>query len=151
MDRQVQIRRVLPQTTAVVRFRATKPELAMLIPQACGEVWSFVRSSNIPNPGRHLAIYFDCAMNIECGVEVGEAFVGNERVVCSVTPAGAAAIAAHIGPYQRLGETHDAVKKWCLEHGHNLAGPSWEVYDHWNDDPSKLRTDVYWLLQDGSD
>jgi hypothetical protein len=31
-----------------------------------------------------------------------------------------------------------------------LAGPNWEVYGHWQDewnsDPSKIRTDVFYLL-----
>ncbi len=148
MEPQVQIVQASPQPTAIVRFRARQPELAKLIPQACGEVWTFVRSRGIPNPGRHLAVYLDCEMNIECGVEVGAPFTGNGRVVCSATPAGKAATAAHFGPYNRLGETHDAVQKWCAANGHALAGPSWEIYGHWNDDPAQLRTDVYWLLKD---
>ncbi|MDB5328046.1 MAG: Bacterial transcription activator, effector binding domain, partial [Phycisphaerales bacterium] len=36
-------------------------------------------------------------------------------------------------------------------HGHAMAGPNWELYGHWdqswNDDPSKIRTDVYYLLK----
>jgi hypothetical protein len=35
--------------------------------------------------------------------------------------------------------------------GHELAGPSWEVYGHWldewNSDPRKIRTDVFYLLK----
>ena len=32
-----------------------------------------------------------------------------------------------------------------------LAGPNWEVYGHWHDDPSQLRTDVFYLLQDAGE
>ena len=144
---QVQIQQVASQLTAVVRFRAATSELAILVPQACGEVWTFLRSGNFPKPGRNLALYLDGVMNIECGVEVFQPFAGNDRVVCSSTPAGLVATAAHLGPYNRLGDAHHAVRKWCADQGHVLAGPSWEVYDHWNDDPTKLRTDVFWLLQ----
>jgi effector-binding domain-containing protein len=94
-----------------------------------------------------LALYLDGEMNIECGVEVFQPFAGNDRVICSCTPAGLVATAAHIGPYNRLGEAHKAVHEWCADHGHLLAGPSWEVYGHWTDDPAQLRTDVFWLLQ----
>jgi len=146
----VRVQRVSPQLTAVVRFRASQSELSTLIPQACGKVWSFVRAAGIANPGRHLAIYFDCEMNIECGVEVQEQFSGNGEIFCSSTPEGTAATAAHIGPYNCLGQTHDAVRQWCADQGYKLAGPSWEIYGHWTDDPSKLRTDVYWLLADES-
>ena len=27
-----------------------------------------------------------------------------------------------------------------------IAGPNWEVYTHWEEDPAKLRTEVYYLL-----
>jgi effector-binding domain-containing protein len=147
MEYKVEIQRVEPQTTAVVCFQAKIPDLPTLIPQACGEVWTFVRSAGLPNPGRHIALYLDAVMNVECGVEVTQPFVGNDRVVCSSTPAGLAATAIHWGPYHLLGAAHNAVKKWCSDSGHALAGPSWEVYGHWNDDPAKLRTDVFWLLR----
>jgi effector-binding domain-containing protein len=147
MEYQVHVNPVASQLTAVVRFRASRGELAQVIPQACGEVWAFMRSSGQPRPGRHLALYLDGEMNIECGVEVFQPFTGNERVVCSSTPAGMAATAAHLGPYDRLGEAHAAVRRWCTDHGHALAGPSWEVYGHWDDDPSKLRTDIFYLLK----
>jgi len=38
------------------------------------------------------------------------------------------------------------VIEWCRSQGHRLSGTRWEVYGHWTDDPSKLRTDVYYLL-----
>jgi effector-binding domain-containing protein len=147
MEYQVHLQQVQPQTTGVVRFQARPGQLSTLIPQACGEVWAFMRSSGLPHPGRNLALYLDGVMNIECGVEVPQPFTGNGRVVCSSTPAGTVATAAHIGPYSRLGEAHDAVRKWCSDNGHTPAGPSWEVYGHWTDDPTKLRTDVYWLVK----
>jgi effector-binding domain-containing protein len=147
MAYQVQVHPVAAQATAVVRFRASVHELAVLISRACGEVWEFMRAAQLPRPGRHLALYLDGVMNIECGVEVFHPFAGNDQVVPSSTPAGLVATVAHFGPYSRLGEAHKAIHKWCADQGHTLAGPSWEIYGHWTDDPSKLRTDVFDLLQ----
>jgi effector-binding domain-containing protein len=147
MDYQIQVSPVAAQLIGVVRFRAGVHELPTVIPQACGEVWTFMRSSNLPRPGRHLALYLDDVMNIECGVEVFQPFTGNDRVVCSSTPAGLTASTIHMGPYNLLGQAHTAIRKWCQDHGHTLAGPAWEVYGHWNDDPAQLRTDVYYLLK----
>lgn len=147
MQYQIHIEKVEPQPTAVVRRRARFSELAQVIPQACGEVWAFFRSSLLPHPGRNLALYRDDEINIECGVEVAQPFAGDDRVYCSTTPAGTVATTAHMGPYDRLSEAHTAILAWCADHGHALAGPCWELYGHWNDDPSQLRTDVYYLLQ----
>jgi effector-binding domain-containing protein len=109
-----------------------------------------MRSSHLPHPGRNLALYLDGEINLECGVEVSQSFPGNGRVFCSCTPAGVVATAAHLGPYDRLHEAHEAICRWCADHGHALAGPNWEVYGHWNDDPAQLRTDVFYLLQAAS-
>ncbi len=78
---------------------------------------------------------------IECGVQVESG--GN-----SATPAGTVATAAHIGPYDQLGQAHQAIHKWVRENNRRIAGVSWEVYGHWTDDPTKLRTDIYYLLAD---
>jgi effector-binding domain-containing protein len=148
MQYQVEVKRVEAQTTAVVRCRATPGELATVVPRGCGEVWTFMRSSGQPKPGRNLALYLDGAINLECGVEVVQPFTGNDHVCCSSTPTGLVATTAHFGPYDRLGEAHKAICEWCSEQGHAFAGPNWEVYGHWTDDPAQLRTDVFYLLKD---
>jgi effector-binding domain-containing protein len=150
MEYQVHIKRVESQMTAVVRCQAKPGELSQVVPRLCGEVWQFARSAGLPHPGRHVAVYFDGEINLEVGVEVTAPFVGNDRVVCSNTPAGMVATVTHFGPYGGLHGAHQAVCQFCKEHGHALAGPNWEVYGHWEDDPAKLRTDVFYLLQEGA-
>jgi effector-binding domain-containing protein len=41
---------------------------------------------------------------------------------------------------------HNAIHQWAKENNQPLAGPSWEIYGHWTDDPAALRTDIYYLL-----
>jgi len=141
-----------PIHTAVVRGRVGRQELAKFVPAACGEVWSFIRSAGLPRPGRHIALYPDTAGSVEVGAEVTEPFVGNGRIHCSQLPAGRVATTTHFGPYARLSEAHGALRRGCAEHGHRLGSVSWEIYGHWeeswNTDPSKIRTDVFYLLQD---
>lgn len=76
---------------------------------------------------------------IECGVQVEHG--GN-----SSTPAGTAVTVPHFGPYEQLKSAHDALHSYVRENQHKLAGPFWEVYGHWTDDPAQLRTDIYYLL-----
>ena len=141
-----------PIPTALVRSRVPAKELAQFVPAACGEVWSFIRSVGLPRPGRHLALYLDAQGSVEVGAEVSEPFVGNERVHCSQLPAGRVVTTVHFGPYARLSDAHAAIREWCAKHGHRYTGVSWEIYGHWeeswNTDPSKIRTDVFYLLHD---
>ena len=151
MASEVRLEQLSSRPLAVVRRRARRDELAQVVPAACGAVWNVVRSQQIPGAGRHVAIYLDDAINLEVGVELDTPFAGHGEVVGSATPAGTVATATHFGPYGRLHEAHRAIREWCAELNHVLAGPNWEIYGHWidewNTDPSKIRTDVFYLVK----
>jgi effector-binding domain-containing protein len=151
MTSNVRLEQLKSRPLAVVRRRATKQQLSKVIPEACGIVWNVIRSQQVQGAGRHVAVYLDDQINLEVGVELEAPFAGHGDVVGSATPAGAVATATHLGPYQTLGQTHDAVKQWCAQNGRTPAGPSWEIYGHWldawNNDPSQIRTDVFYLLK----
>lgn len=142
----IEIKQVHSDPIAVVSRRARQSELSQVVPDACGQVWNFIRASGYTGAGRNIAVYHDGEVNLECGVEVTPAFWGGGDVYLSATPAGAAVHAAHIGPYERLGDTHGAIRAWCAGRKHRFAGPSWEIYGHWTDDPAQLRTDIFYLL-----
>lgn len=76
---------------------------------------------------------------IECGVLVESG--GN-----SSTPGGTAATTVYQGPYDQMSPAHEAIHQCARENGREFAGPSWEIYGHWSDDPAKLRTDIFYLL-----
>jgi effector-binding domain-containing protein len=145
----VELQRLGSVPVAVIRRQARPSDLARIVPECCGLVWEAVRAQKV-KAGRHVAIYWDGSIRLEVGVELHGSFIDSGDVVCSATPAGSVASATHFGPYGGLGAAHDAVRTWCREHNHQLAGPSWEIYGHWqpewNDDPSRIRTDVFYLL-----
>ena len=126
---------------------AKQSELSKVVPRCCGEVWHFLKSRKELQPGRHVAVYLDCAITLECGAEVAVRFNSTDQIVCSATPGGTVATTRHIGDYLRLGDAHNAIRTWCAANSHQFAGPNWEIYGHWNDDPSQVYTDVYYLLQ----
>ncbi len=138
---------------AVVRRRAAIAELPVVVPAACGLVWNALRAQQVAGAGRHVAVYWDDAINLEVGVELTAPFAEQDGLVASATPSGPVAATTHYGPYNQLKRAHEAIRQWCERNGRPLAGPSWEVYGHWideyNRDPSKIRTDVFYLLGEG--
>jgi effector-binding domain-containing protein len=151
MTYDVRLEQLSSRPLAVVRRRAKSHELATVVPDACGIVWGVIRAQKVMGAGRHVALYWDDQINLEVGVEVATPFAGHGDVVGSATPAGAVATTVHFGPYARLHEAHEAIRQWCANHAHTLAGPNWEIYGHWTDecnrDPTKIRTDVFYLLK----
>lgn len=140
---------VARQPLAVIKLVAAQTALPQVLPKACGDVWNFIRAAKIAGAGRLVALYTGgtlAALDVECGAEVAGPFVSDGHVVPSATPGGPVAVATHYGPYHLLGQAHNAVREWCQAQCLTLAGPNWEVYGHWTDDPAKLHTDVYYLL-----
>jgi effector-binding domain-containing protein len=134
---------------AVIRRQASPAELSALVPECCGIVWQAVKAQKAA-AGRHVAVYWDGSIRLEVGVELLGSFVDDGEVVQSATPAGTVASVTHLGPYGGLGAAHDTVRRWAETQGRRLAGPSWEIYGHWqrewDADPSAIRTDVCYLL-----
>ena len=146
---EIELKQLESAPLAVIRRQTRPSELARVVPEYCGRVWEVVRKQQV-KAGRHVAIYWDRSIRLEVGVELFEPFVEEGEVVLSATPAGVVAFTTHLGPYGGLGAAHDAVQRWCRANHRELAGPSWEIYGHWqpewNADPLRIRTDVYYLL-----
>ena len=56
-------------------------------------------------------------------------------------------VAVHVGAYDRIKETHDAIHGWREASNRAFAEKSWEIYSDWSDDPSKLETTIIYLLK----
>jgi effector-binding domain-containing protein len=147
---EIRLEQLPSHPLAIVRRRAKIADLPAIIPDACGVVWRSIRAQNIPGAGRHIAVFLDDEMSVEIGVELEAPYTGGYDLVASATPAGLVATAIYYGPYPGLPAVHSAIRNWCATNSRALGGPNWEIYDHWqdawNNDPSKIRTDVYYLL-----
>jgi effector-binding domain-containing protein len=150
MEHDIRLEHRSASPLAVVRRRASPQELSKVVPDACGTVWGVIRAQQVAGAGRHVAIYWNDEIDLEVGAEVAAPFCGCGEVVSSATPAGLVATTTHYGPYGQLGEAHGAIRRWCAQNGYTLKGPNWEVYGHWknewNSDPTKITTDVFYLL-----
>jgi effector-binding domain-containing protein len=52
----------------------------------------------------------------------------------------------HIGPYNQIPETFTKAQEYFKNEGIAVGLPYLELYGHWNEDPSKLETDLLWTL-----
>jgi effector-binding domain-containing protein len=130
---------------ASVTQRVPRAELSRWAPELLGRVWAFLKTAPLQQAGHNVCIYrkpTSDSIELEAGVQVSTTFEAQGGVACSRTPAGGAAHIVHIGPYHELGKAHDALSAFCAAQGFPV-GVHWEVYGDWEEDPSKLRTDVY--------
>lgn len=142
---------VKPEFIAAVRVETRIGGIAQAWKPALDQVWAFLRTQPEITRGHNLFLYHhptsrDAPMLIDFGVQVDGLFEADGVVQCAQTPAGEVACATHVGPYARMGETHNAIHAWCAANGRTIGGASWETYGDWVEDETKLETVVRYLL-----
>jgi effector-binding domain-containing protein len=149
MGTHVELVEIAPTILISVNRRARWSELSKVVPELLGEVWAAMKTAPLTKAGHNVAIYRDPSpldVDVECGIQVSDAVADAAgRIRRSETPSGKAAHVIHYGPYAELSKAYDAMKAFSAEH-RLVEGVHWEVYGDWDDDPAKLRTDVYGLV-----
>ena len=141
-----------PRTIAAVHARLRIRDVPTTFAQYLDQVYAAARTGAVRLDGQNIFIYRDTPdrpseADVAFGVGVTAPFEPMGNVQPTQLPAGAVATTTHWGRYSGLGGAHHAVIEWCRAHGRRRAGPRWEVYGHWTDDESQLRTDVFYLLE----
>ena len=115
------------------------------------QVYAAARNGAIQLDGQNVFVYHavpnhpdDADASFGVGVKAPFVTIGN--VQPTPLPVGEVATTTHWGAYSGLRAAHHAVIDWCRENGRQRVGTRWEVYGHWTDDESRLRTDVFHLL-----
>jgi effector-binding domain-containing protein len=80
----------------------------------------FVIYHSMPSPGHPL--------DIEICAPVSGPFEPRDPWRLVELPAGTFATRIHVGPYDTVGSTYDALSTWIAVHGLEIAGPPREVY-----------------------
>jgi len=152
MTTNVSIQIVPARMLAAVRRQVRISQISAVWRPALDQVWAFLRQHpGLRTDGHNVFLYHHPAnqqlpMDVDFGVEVTRSFDREGEVSPAETPAGKVAATRHIGPYEKLGETHQAIHAWAATNNVTFAGKSWEVYGDWTEDTAKLETRVEYLL-----
>jgi effector-binding domain-containing protein len=152
MAAQVSIQHVPARILAAVRRSVLPGQIAGAWKPALDQVWAFLKQHpGLRTDGHNVFLYHhpvnrQSPMDVDFGVQATRAFERSGEVFATETPAGKVATALHVGPYQRLGDTHNAIHTWAAANKISFAGKSWEIYGDWTEDAAKLETRIEYLL-----
>jgi len=141
-----------PQPALVLKRRIARAEIAATIAEGLGKTYPYALQNSLAIAGRPFARYSDVGpglMTIEVGTPLAAPAAGAGDIEAITLPGGPAAVAVHMGAYDKLQDTYAAIERWMQEHGVRAAGAPWESYitdpaEH--PDPANWRTDVYWPI-----
>lgn len=149
MIEEVRVVQVAPHPIAAVRATAIAPnKLGETIMASLDKVWPLIRGRGLEF-GHNVVLYrmSPPPWDLEIGVETPEPIAPEGDVVASETPRGRAVTVAYYGPYSGLTEAHQAIHAHCRDNGLKFGAWNWELYGDHDDDPAKLRTDVFYLIE----
>jgi effector-binding domain-containing protein len=153
MHASVNLQNVSPRKLAAVRREVAPGAVGSAWGPALGKVWEFIRSQpSLRTDGHNIFLYHNptqpgAPILCDFGVEVTRIFETMGEVYATETPAGEAAVAVHRGPYNRINEVHDAIRKWMTANRRESAGYSWEIYGDPTPNPADTETTVVYLLK----
>ena len=86
---------------------------------------------------------------MEVAVPVREAAETSGNIEASELPGGRAAVAIHVGPYEELKVTWEALKSWMTEQGLEGTAAPWEQYisDPGTTPAEELQTRIVWPVK----
>jgi effector-binding domain-containing protein len=150
MENRCEIAEVAPVLLALAGATVPRREIPARIRGLFDIAYSWLRTAEVRQAGHNYALYDQCsddALRVRVGFPVTARFPDTESIQCVELPAGRAAHARHVGPYGEMHATYRLLHAWCACEGLALGGESWDVYGDWNDDPTKLVTDIYLRLR----
>jgi len=143
-----------PQHALVVKRRVARSEIAATIAESLGKTYPYALQNGLAIAGRPFVRYSDVGpglMTMETGTPLAAPAPGVGEIEAITLPGGPAAVAVHMGPYDKLQDTYAAMERWMQQQGVRAAGAPWESYitdpaEH--PDPVNWRTDVFWPISE---
>jgi len=142
-----------PQHALIVKRRVARSQIAATIAESLGKTFPYALQKGLAIAGRPFVRYSEVGpglMTMETGTPLASADPGAGEIEPITLPGGPAAVAIHMGPYDKLQDTYAAMERWMQQKGVRAAGAPWESYvtdpaDH--PDPATWRTDVFWPIE----
>ncbi len=149
MTQEFGTRELDAQSVVGIRTTARMDELGKVMGPLFGEVFGYLQQQGHVPAGMPLARYHSMdggTVDLECALPVASPIAGAGRITAGQLPACTAATVTHMGPYEKLGKTWEALTAWMASEGFDPAGTPWEVYvtdPGAEPDQSKWRTDIF--------
>ena len=145
-----EIRSIPQQHIAAIRLSAAMDQVGEVMGQAFPKLYQAVTEAGAVPAGPPLTRYFSYGgpiIEFECAIPVAERLAGagdDDDVKPGEIGGGEAAVGMHVGPYDTIGATWEAIGSWVEEQSRVPSDPAWESY---LTDPSEEPNPAKWMTE----
>lgn len=156
MSSTVELRTLKAQPVVSIRRKTSMDQLQAAFQEILPTVFNFLKSRGLTPAGPPFGRYHSFSLekiDLEAGLPVAKAPALTDEdgpLQAGELPAGEAAVLMHLGPYDDLKRTYDALEGWLADHRREPSGGPWELYltdPMAEPDPQKWQTEVIWPLR----
>ncbi|MFZ0013346.1 MAG: GyrI-like domain-containing protein [Acidimicrobiia bacterium] len=145
--RIIETRSIGSRSTAVMSTDIDIGEVGDWLSRVFPEVDRHLTASGNPPIGPPFARFHrvtDGRFQVEAGYPVARPVASSNLVHGSSLPSGTVAVTTHLGPYDEIAETYEALFAWIASRDSTPTGDHWEVYFSGPDEASSTwRTVIY--------
>ena len=152
MEHVFKVEEMPEQSALAIRETAAVAEIPAKMGECFDALCRFFGERRIPFAGPPFALYHswsDAATVMDVGFPVSAGTAGEGRIQAITLPGGRIVTGTHIGPYDKIVETYNAMDSWMKANGLTPAPLMWETYltdPQAEPDPSKWVTRLFWPL-----
>jgi len=131
MSSKFEVKEIPTRITLTVRTRSPAQNLPQVLGEVYGSIMTYLGELGENPIGMPFVLYYNLDMqdlDIEVGLPVSKKLPDKDSMKASEIPAGKHATTVHIGPYDTMEPTYDALNKWIKDNGHETLGPAYEFY-----------------------
>jgi AraC family transcriptional regulator len=151
VDIDIEVKDVEPQWVLSIRQDSTPEGMGAVFQQLVPVIEAYCEKNGIARSGPLIGLYHDYRedhVDMEIAVSVAGPAEGEGRIEAKELRGGRAAVAMHQGPYETIGQVHEALDAFVHERGGHGETPR-EVYHvrpEDDPDPASWRTEVVYPL-----
>lgn len=120
------------QFALVMRVEASAERLGEVLGQCLARVYDYASEMGIVASGapftRYVGFSAEGMFTVEPGIPTLDPAPGDGEVQSVELPGGECVTLVHVGPYERLPESHLQLDEWFEREGRQPAGYRWETY-----------------------
>ena len=149
---EFQVKNVSPQYVLLLKGKSSAQNISQDMGSMYSKVYGYMGTKTINPVGPPIALYFSAPSpdwEIGVAVPVDDGMLGQGAIEATTLPGGKMVSTMHIGPYEKLHESWNALSDWIKKSEYTPAGPGREVYLHGpsqESDSAKFRTELLWPI-----